>query len=142
MTALTFRTPAVLGGAAFNHLLDAFFNDPQPLIKRSTDGYPVTDIYKDEDGNQFIEMALAGFSKSDIKINAQHNEITISCEKSQEDKIFGHQRKIARRGFEKKFIDYYNQLDFSQTKASFKNGLLKIEIPSTIDTKSFEIKIN
>ena len=44
MTNIIMRTPAVLGRTAFDQLFDQFFTDPLPAIKRSTDGYPLTDI--------------------------------------------------------------------------------------------------
>ena len=78
MTQLTLRTPAVLGRTAWDQIFDQFFKDPQPMIKRSTDGYPLSDIYRDEDNNQVIEMALAGFTKEDIQIEVKQNVINIS----------------------------------------------------------------
>ena len=74
------RTPAVLGRTAFDQLFDQFFNDPRPYIKRSTEGYPVTDIFQNDDGSQVIQMALAGFSEDDINIEVQDNNIKISCD--------------------------------------------------------------
>ena len=127
MTQLTFRAPAVLGRTAIDHLFDQFFNDPQPMIKRSTDGYPLSDIYKDEKDNQIIEMALAGFSKEDIHIEIKENKITISHQagpRKGDDRI---PRRIARRSFSKTFIDYDNTLNLAGSTATFENGLLVIQ---------------
>jgi HSP20 family molecular chaperone IbpA len=134
MTGLTLRTsvPALMGRNSLDQLFDAFFTNPAPQIEKTTQGYPVTDIYKDEEGNQIIEMALAGFTKEDIGVSCGPNRsLVISSEKGSDtdDLVRGHQRRIARRSFKKTFVDYYNQLDLENCKATFENGLLKIVIP-------------
>ena len=143
MTGLTLRTPSLLGRSAFDHLFDAFFNDPAPMIKRSTDGYPLTDLYKDDDDNQIIEMALAGFDKKDISIEIKENTIIISHSvgTAWRDKDRP-QRRIARRSFTKKFVDYDNQLDLAGSKAEFENGLLKVTIPRQAEAKTITIDIS
>jgi len=140
MTGIMLRTPAIMGRTMFDRLFDEFFNDPGPMIKHSTDGYPLTDIYKDEDDNQVIEMALAGFSKEDLNIDVKDNKITISSD-SQRSADTGHRRRIARRSFQKTFVDYNSQLDFKNTTASFKDGLLKVVIPQSTDKNSITIEI-
>jgi len=143
MTGITLRTPAILGRSAFEQIFDQFFNDPTPMIKRSTEGYPLTDIYKDEEGNQIIEMALAGFSKEDLSIEIKENTIAISTVATAKREILpGLTRRIAKRSFSKKFIDYDNNLDLEKSTASFENGLLKITIPSQNNAETITIKIN
>ena len=134
MTGLTLRAsvPALLGRNSLDQLFDSFFTNPMPVIEKTTQGYPVTDIYKDDEGNQIIEMALAGFVKEDIDISCGPNRsLIISCDKGSDpdDLVRGRQRRIARRSFKKTFVDYYNQLDFDKSKASFENGLLRVSIP-------------
>ena len=142
MTALTFRTPSILGRSALDHIFDQFFNDPGPMIKRSTDGYPLTDIYKDENDNQIIEMALAGFSKEDVDIQIKENTITInSVSKSKRTNIPGLTRRIAKRNFSKTFIDYNNKLNLIDATATFENGLLAITIPPVSEKASITINI-
>ncbi len=142
MTAITLRTPAIMGRSMFDQIFDQFFDDPRTLIKRSTDGYPLTDIYKDENDNQVIEMALAGFSKEDVLIEIKENTITItSVSKARRESIPGLTRRIAKRSFSKTFVDYHNQLNFKETTANFENGLLKITIPEKDDIKPFKIEI-
>ncbi len=130
MTGWTIRTnaPFLLGRNAFDSLFDEFFTDPTPQIKTSTQGYPLTDLYRDDDGNQIIEMALAGFNKDDIVIECgPENSFEISYENKEEsgDKS----RRIARRSFKKTFVDYGGKLDLEAAVATFENGLLKIAIP-------------
>ena len=142
---MTFETirypvPAIMGRTMFDQIFDQFFEDPKRVIKRSTDGYPVTDIYTNDNHDQVIEMALAGFKKGDLLIDVKDNTITISCDASKEEKQ-QNRRRIAKRSFKKTFVDYHNQLDFSKTEATFVDGLLSVSVPRVEDKKSKSIKI-
>ena len=139
MTQLTFRTPAVVGHSVFDKLFDQFFDNPASMIKQSTVGYPITDLYKDEDDNQIIEMALAGFSKEDIAIEVKENKITISHQSTLTSTSTS--RRIARRSFSKTFVDYNNQLNLADSTATFENGLLEIKIPQNQEAKPKTITI-
>ena len=142
MTQLTFRTPSIMGRAAFEQIMDQWFKDPFPMIKQSTSGYPITDIYKEEGSeNQIIEMALAGFKKEDIKIKVVENKITISYDGQPSQAPGQKPRRIAKRSFSKTFVDYYNELDLPIAVASFENGLLRIVIPANSLNSPIDIKI-
>ena len=152
MTGITIRTPSIMGRNVFDQIFDHFFSDHNTMIKRSTDGYPLTDIYKDDEDNQVIEMALAGFTKKDISITIQENKITIRHDGSVDDPISPQssdiyeikkkiQRRIAKRAFSKTFVDYQNNCNLIESKATFENGLLKIVIPQMEDTKPKQIII-
>tara|TARA_B100001758_G_C18063600_1_gene429440 strand:- start:36 stop:470 length:435 start_codon:yes stop_codon:yes gene_type:complete len=136
------HVPALLGNGAFDRIFDEFFRDPEPYVKQTTNGYPLTDIYKNEDGSQVIEMALAGFSKEDIQIHTEANKITISTDGSKlKGTLVENRRRIAKRAFKKSFVDYHNTLDFANSGASFENGLLKITIPLRDEVKPRQITI-
>ena len=139
--ALT-HVPALLGNGAIDRLFEEFFQNPEPYVKQTTNGYPITDIYKEEDGSQVIEMALAGFSKEDILINTEANKITISAEGSKlKGQLVENRRRIAKRAFKKSFVDYHNTLDFGSSNATFENGLLRIKIPLREEVKPRQISI-
>ena len=139
--ALT-HVPALLGNSAIDRLFEEFFQNPEPYVKQTTNGYPLTDIYKEEDGSQVIEMALAGFSKEDILINTETNKITISAEGSKlKGQLAENSRRIAKRAFKKSFVDYHNTLDFGNSNATFENGLLRINIPLREEVKPRQISI-
>ena len=140
--ALT-HVPALLGNGAIDRLFEEFFQNPEPYVKQTTNGYPLTDIYKEEDGSQVIEMALAGFSKEDILINTEANKITISADGSKlKGQLAENRRRIAKRAFKKSFVDYHNTLDFGNSNATFENGLLRIVIPLRDEVKPRQITIN
>ena len=134
MTGLTLRTsvPALMGRNSLDQLFDEFFSNPMPQIEKTTQGYPLTDIYKDDEGNQIIEMALAGFEKEDIDIRCGPNKTLIISSEKMDGAPPGREgrgRRIARRRLTKSFVDYYNQLDFGKSTATFENGLLRVSIP-------------
>jgi len=139
--ALT-HVPALLGNGAIDRLFEEFFQNPEPYVKQTTNGYPLTDIYKEEDGSQVIEMALAGFSKEDILINTEANKITISADGTKlKGQLAENRRRIAKRAFKKSFVDYHNTLDFGNSNATFENGLLRIQIPLRDEVKPRQITI-
>ncbi len=127
-------------------VLDKFFEDiwmnpnsADRIVKQSTSGYPVTDIYRNEENNsQIIEMALAGFNRDMLKISAIGNQIQISSAGAEES---GRSARIARRSFVKQFVDYKNELDFTKTAATFEDGLLKITIPAKVSATPHHIII-
>ncbi len=128
----------LVGMNAFDFILDEFFTKPNPRFKNQN--YPITDTYTDKDGNEIIEMALAGFDKKDIKISVRENQIEIGYDSKKKSDI-NDQRKIAKRSFRKQFVDHHNSLSLKEAKASFVNGLLKIKIPPIKAVSDFTIEI-
>ena len=122
MTQYALSFPSLMGKTIF----DDFFRQNEGFVNKSITGFPVTDMYYDDNGNSIIEMALAGYSKEDISVEAENNKITISS--SGADNTNG--RKIARRSFRKTFVNYDNLLDLSTMNASFQDGLLRLTIPT------------
>ncbi len=141
MTALTIRTPSLMSRTAFEQMFDQFFGDHNAMVKRSTSGYPITDIYKDEENNQVIEMALAGFTREDINIEVKENKISISHRAEPWNGEDRPPRRIAKRSFDRAFVDYHNQFALSEASATFENGLLKITIPPVAEKKTLVIDI-
>ena len=112
------QIPSIMHKTMFGNLLHDFHKIP----KRKS--FPITDVYRDDNDNQVIEMALAGYNKDLIKIEVRSNQITISSAGAESKR----ESNIARRGFLKTFIDYNNEMDLSNAKATFVQGLLKIVI--------------
>lgn len=131
MTQLMLRSPAIMSSRAFDQFFESFFTQPEPWVKHTTSGYPLTDIFKNDDGTQVIQMALAGFSRDRLKIETDQNRITVSSDKGNESEGEDLTRasRIARRSFSKTFVDHQNQLDMTNVAAEFVDGLLTITIP-------------
>ena len=105
--------------------------------KKQDSGFPLSDMYVDDEGNSVIEMALAGYKKENIEIKTENNDIII--ESSGIEKKTG--SVLARRKFKKVFVNYDNRLDLSSIAATFQDGLLKLTIPLRQEAKSKTIVI-
>jgi len=133
-----------VGFDVFDNIFDSVFN-----LNESNTSYPPYNILK-SDNNYTISLAIAGFSKDEIDVSLQENELVIKgVAKDQDEKIEFLHRGIAGRNFERKFrlADTIKVSD-----ASYEDGLLNIylerEIPEhqkprkiEINNKSFK-KIN
>ena len=128
MTQLQLAIPSLMGRNVWSDFFDDFLSNPTKVVKQTTTGYPVTDIFRDLEENQVIEMALAGFTKESITVETQSNQITIRSE-GIENRPSDNHGGIARRAFKKTFIDYNNELELSNAKVTFVQGLLRVVIP-------------
>lgn len=139
-TALTTFRPGLLGRTVFDDVFDNFFNDFPSHLRRSTQGYPVADIYRDGEGNTVMEFALAGFTKDDLTIEVKPEKRSITVSASSELDA-DDDRRIARRSFQKTYVNYDDNLNLTLAEASFENGLLSVTVPSRAETKPVSIKI-
>jgi len=143
MTAITLHRPSLVGRNVIDNVFDGFFNDFPTLLKQTTQGYPVVDIYKGDNGNTIMEFALAGFSKEDLSIDIQPDKrsITVSAESDLENAEQS-SRRIARRSFKKTYVNYDDNLDLTQISAEFENGLLSITVPQRPEVQPLKIEIS
>tara|TARA_B100000212_G_C26990743_1_gene370631 strand:- start:7 stop:432 length:426 start_codon:yes stop_codon:yes gene_type:complete len=141
MNAITIRRPGLLGHNVINEVFDNFFNDFPTHLKASTQGYPVADIYRDDDGSTVLEFALAGFKKKELAIDIQPDKrsITITGKASEENTK---RQRIARRNFTRTYVNYDDNLDLSCACANFENGLLTVRVPQRPEVKPITIKID
>jgi HSP20 family protein len=140
-TAITLHRPGLLGRSVFDDVFNHVLNDFPQLMQQSTRGYPVSDIYQSENGDTVMEFALAGFTKDDlsIEVKPEKRSITVRAEsKAGEEES---NRRIARRSFEKTYVNFDNNLDLSSVSASFENGLLCITVPVRPEAEPLKIEI-
>ena len=140
MNAITTYRPGLLGHKVINEVFDNFFNDFPTHLKASTQGYPVADIYRDDDGSTVLEFALAGFKKKELAIDIQPDKrsITITGKAGEGN---SKRQRIARRNFTRTYVNYDNNLDLSNAKAQFENGLLTVRVPQRPEVKPVSINI-
>ena len=124
-----------VGFDVFDNIFDSVFN-----LNESNTSYPPYNILK-SDNNYTISLAIAGFSKDEIDVSLQENELVVKgAAKDQDDKIEFLHRGIAGRNFERKFrlADTIKVSD-----ASYEDGLLNIylerEIPEHQKPRKIEI---
>lgn len=141
MNAITTYRPGLLGHKVINEVFDSFFNDFPTHLRASTQGYPVADIYRDDDGSTILEFALAGFKKKELAIDIQPDKrsITITGHVNEDNEK---RQRIARRNFTRTYVNYDDNLDLAEAKASFENGLLTVKVPQRPEMKPLSLKID
>ena len=143
MNAITTYRPGLLGHQVINEVFDNFFNDRDlfsNVLKQSTKGYPVADIYRDDDGATVIEFALAGFKKKELSIDIQPDKRSITVT-GHVDETNEKRQRIARRNFTRTYVNYDDNLNLSDAQASFENGLLTVRVPQRPEVKPLSIEI-
>ena len=124
-----------VGFDVFDNIFDSVFN-----LNESNTSYPPYNILK-SDNNYTISLAIAGFSKDEVDLSLQENELVIKgVAKDQDNKIQFLHRGIAGRNFERKF----RLADtIKVSNASYEDGLLNIylerEIPEHQKPRKIEI---
>jgi len=124
-----------VGFDVFDNVFDSVFN-----LNESNASYPPYNILK-SDNNYTISLAIAGFSKNEVDISLQENELVIKgIAKDQNNNIEFLHRGIAGRNFERKFRLADN---IKVSDASYENGLLNVylerEIPEHQKPRKIEI---
>ena len=115
-----------------DRLFDDMFDFGEPRGPRGPKERMDCDIYE-KDGKYFVEASAFGFDKKDIKIEAEDGNIIITAEKSEDSKDEEDNKKYLRRERHYKSkvqrAFYLGDIDEENIKASFNNGVLKIEVP-------------
>ncbi len=104
------------------------------------ENYPPFDLIKLDDNRYRIEVAVAGFSRDEIEITSQQNQLLIRGQKSDDNGNDYVHRGIANRSFERRFA----LADHIQVNgADLKDGMLSIElvreIPEAMKPRKIEI---
>ena len=118
---------------------DSLFDELNEVAARKESNYPAYNIAKDDEEHYRIEVALAGFSASDIAIETEKGVLKIEANKAEERANYLHQG-IAQRGFSKMFrLAEHMKID----DARFVDGILTIalrrEIPDADRPQKIEV---
>ena len=140
MNAITTYRPGLLGHNVINNVVDTFFSDFPNHLRASTQGYPVADIYQNDDESTILEFALAGFTREELNVDVQPDKRTITVTGTVEDEN-NKRSRIARRNFSRTYVNYDDNLDLSSAAAKFENGLLTIKVPQRPEVKPVSIVI-
>jgi HSP20 family protein len=124
----------------FADIYENFFPALLPTVKISSN--PV-DIYE-KDNKLFVDIALPGLSKEDIKIKIKDNYLIVKAgkeEKEEEKKKNYYYRKEIKTGVERVIALPY-KVNEKEAKAEFNNGILRISFPQENIKEETEIKID
>ncbi len=139
---VTYRRPGLLGNSVVNSFFESFFEDFPSHLKQTTQGYPVADIYSNEDGSTIMEFALAGFTKDEISVDVKPDKRSVVVSGDPAGQSGNPQRRIARRSFQKTYVNYDDNLDLAKTEATYQDGLLIVVIPKKEECKAISISIS
>lgn len=122
---------------------DQIFNDfEHRFANQLATNYPPYNIVKRSEDNYEIQIAVAGFSREEIELTVENNELQIKGTKFEgEDTAEYLHRGLAARNFERAFtLGQYLEVD----SAEIQDGLLIIKlerhIPEAMKPKRIEIK--
>ena len=108
------------------------FSRLEALAGGSTN-YPPYNIVNGSDGRTSLEVALAGFSERDITVETERNVLTVSANKSPEEK----ERDYTHRGISYKTFARNWQMadDVEVENVEFKDGLLTVTLKKELPEK-------
>jgi len=129
--------------------MDRIFNELIPFSWRLDESEtnlgswtPTTDMME-TDNEYVIEVDLPGLTKKDIQINAHDNVLTIQGERKKESKEEkpGYLRNERYFGTFKRSIMLPASIMDEKIKATFKDGVLKINVPKAEKSKRKSVPI-
>lgn len=129
-------------GDVFDNFLDSFFSDDFFLPSAYNTGSFRVDLKEDEN-NYLLDADMPGMDKNNIDINLQNNYLTISAKR--EDQVEENKDNYVRRErtygeFKRSF--YFDNIDEENIKASFKDGVLHLQLPKKDKAKDERKRIN
>ncbi|RJP23243.1 MAG: Hsp20/alpha crystallin family protein [Candidatus Abyssobacteria bacterium SURF_5] len=103
---------------------------------------PAVDVYEDEN-NIFVKAELPGLTDKDIDVNVIDSNLVIKGEKKKEEerKEKNYYRIERTYGAFQRSIPLPTAVDTEKVKASFKSGILEIEMPKKEEAKPKQIKV-
>jgi molecular chaperone IbpA len=130
-----FKDPFFIG---FDRALDTW-NHVQS--SSTVTNYPPYNLIKVDEDNFIVELALAGFTKTDIDISVSEGKLIVKGETNTED----NDSKFIHRGIAaRKFTREWALGEYMEVKAAeLKDGMLKIEIERILpeEKKPRQIKV-
>lgn len=117
-----------------NFLSDRFF---------SRDVFPAIDIEEDEDAYH-LKAEIPGIDEKDMDVSVKNSVLTISGEKKYENEKKNKNSLVCERryGSFSRAVQLPDNIKGDQIKASYKNGILIVDIPKSEKTKPQQIKID
>ena len=120
---------------------DDIFDQLSSLSQYEIPNYPPYNIKKVDKDKYQLDMALAGFSKDDVKVEIKENILTVSASSSdKEDDSFVH-KGIAKRAFKRQWT-LAEHLEVGDAK--LKDGVLtvdmKLNLPEEKKPRTIKIK--
>lgn len=132
---------------SFDGLMNELFNElPSTLGKTMREdvfGFPPVNIAEKSDAYD-LALAAPGFDKADFAIKLDGNILTVSAEKSSEqkastDKVI--RKEFSTKSFKRSFtVD--EKIEAANIRAKYENGILNVVLPKKEQAKAITKEIN
>lgn len=121
--------------------IDRFFDNRFGRLYESL-SEPAIDVYEKE-GNVLVEMHVPGINPNNVDISVEGDKLRVSGarEENKEAQDQDYYQKEIRRGEFERIITLPHQVIPEETKAEFKDGILKILLPKKIKVHRYKVKI-
>jgi len=124
--------------------MNRLFDFSQPTTTGLFGGWsPALDVYDQKD-NFLILCELPGMKKEDIEITVENNTLTVSGERKMEQERKEGETFRSERYFGKfqRSVTLPISVDSSHVKATYKDGVLQVELPKSEEAKQKQIQVN
>ena len=126
-----------------DNLLDEFFKVPLKWGLVGFETLPAVDIYE-KDNKIMVKAEIPGVTAEKLNVSVDDDLLTISGEKKQENEIKNNDyyRLEASYGRFERQVRLPEPVKAEGVKATYKDGVLKIELPKSEETRKKKIKID
>ena len=119
---------------------DRYFEDLERMSNHTQTNYPPYNVVKVDDEHFTVEVAVAGFSKKDISVTKEKNQLIIEGKKDSKSKEFVHQG-LSSRAFKRSWTLADNvEIEAASIVDGILSGGLEKVIPE--EDKPVSIKIS
>ncbi len=122
-----------------NSLVENFFDNAMPSILTNKIHVDI----KENESEYIVEAELPGVDKDEIKVELNHNTLTISVERNEEIKEERENYIRQERNYGSMVRSFYlENIKDDKVKASYNDGILSIKLPKTTRGKLKRKKID
>jgi len=122
----------------FDNFFPGFFNESNDFSAIS----PRSDI-EESDNEYLVTVEIPGIDKKDLKLHIEDNRLFISGEKKQSKEVKDSNYVCSERSYGRfqRTYDLPNSIKSSDISADYKDGILKVKLPKSEESKRKEIEI-
>ena len=126
-----------------NSLFQDYGRTNQDELTTTGSFIPAVDVYEDEH-KVTLKLEVPGVKEEDLDVQVENNTLTIRGERKfeKEEKEENFQRIERRYGSFSRSFTLPNTIDTESVKASYENGILKLELAKREEAKPKQIKVN
>jgi HSP20 family protein len=126
-----------------DNLFDDFFRAPLRLGITGFETLPAVDVYE-KDNTVTVKAEIPGVKSEELDVTIDDDLLTISGEKKHENEVKekDYYRLESAYGRFERTIRLPEAVKAEGAKAAYKNGVLKIELPKSDQTKKKKLKID